>query len=78
MVFKVSSEGKETVLHSFTGADGANPRAGLILDAKGNLYGTTYDGGASGDGVVFKLSSKGKTVLYSFTGGRTGRIRLQV
>ena len=37
----MSSEGKETVLHSFTGADGANPRAGLILDAKGNLYGTT-------------------------------------
>ena len=36
----------ESVLHSFTGgADGANPVAGLISDAAGNLYGTTENGG---------------------------------
>jgi uncharacterized repeat protein (TIGR03803 family) len=74
VVFKLGSKGKETVLHSFTGgADGGGPSAGLIFDAKGNLYGTTTSGGASGFGVVFKLSSKGKeTVLYSFTGGADG------
>src|ERR1700730_15697724 len=65
----------ETVLHSFTGSDGANPNAGLIADSSGNLYGTTFNGGASGSGgcmisgcgVVFKLSPDGtETVLHSF------------
>jgi uncharacterized repeat protein (TIGR03803 family) len=79
-VFKVSSTGKETTLYSFTGgADGARPEAGLVFDAKGNLYGTTYQGGrlsqcgGYGCGVVFKLSAAGKlTVLHSFTGGADG------
>jgi uncharacterized repeat protein (TIGR03803 family) len=45
----------------------------LIPDAAGNLYGTTFDGGASDAGVVFKLSPTGtETVLYSFTGGADG------
>src|SRR5580704_3816247 len=76
VVFKLGKYGKETVLYSFTGgADGANPYAGLIFDAQGNLYGTTNKGGASGAGVVFKLGlgKNGKeTVLYSFTGGADG------
>jgi uncharacterized repeat protein (TIGR03803 family) len=70
-VFKLDTTGKETVLHSFTGTgrDGTYPYAPLIRDSKGNLYGTTYGGGASGAGMVFKLDSAGKeTVLYSFTG----------
>jgi len=68
-VFKVTSTGKETVLHSFTGApDGDNPFAGLVRDSAGNLYGTAT-GGASGAGSVFKVEPNGKeTVLYSFTG----------
>ena len=37
-------------------ADGAGPRAGLILDAKGNLFGTTRDGGANGGGTVFEIA----------------------
>lgn len=40
-VFKLSPNGQETVLHRFNGTDGAGPQAALILDGKGNLYGTT-------------------------------------
>jgi uncharacterized repeat protein (TIGR03803 family) len=60
-----------SVLYSFTGSpDGAYPFAGLVRDAKGNLYGTTNGGGANSYGTVFKLNSKNKeTVLLSFTGG---------
>jgi len=46
----------EKVLHSFnTSGGGTYPYAGLILDAAGNLYGTTYEGGARGYGVVFEI-----------------------
>ncbi len=45
-----------TVLHTFIGSDGAQPDANLILDNKGNLYGTTITGGLGGDGVAFKLT----------------------
>jgi uncharacterized repeat protein (TIGR03803 family) len=67
----------ESVLYNFTGgSDGSLPEAGVILDARGNLYGTTYQGGAGGYGVVFELKqSKGgwtESVLYSFTGGSDG------
>jgi uncharacterized repeat protein (TIGR03803 family) len=58
-----------TVVHSFRGADGSEPIAGLIGDSAGNVYGTTYNGGASNAGVVFKLNKAGETVLYEFKGG---------
>lgn len=45
-----------TVLHRFTGYDGAEPDANLILDDQGNLYGTTATGGPGGAGVVFKVT----------------------
>src|SRR2546426_2446640 len=67
-VFKLDTSGNETVLHSFTTSDddGVSPLAGLIRDAAGNLYGTTWNGGAFGDGTVFKLDSSGQsTVLHS-------------
>ena len=74
-VFKISSTGVETVLWSFgsTGSgDGANPEAGLIL-ISGDLYGTTFQGGASSSGSVFELTPPAKTgatwtesLLYSF------------
>jgi uncharacterized repeat protein (TIGR03803 family) len=64
----------ETVLYSFTGGnDGAGPAAGVISDSAGNLYGTTYLGGTSNQGTVFKFTKTGgETVLYSFTGGADG------
>jgi uncharacterized repeat protein (TIGR03803 family) len=73
-VFKLNTAGKETVLHSFgLGADGYNPNAGVIRDAEGNLYGTTYYGGASSAGTAFKLSPRGKeTILHNFTVGTSG------
>jgi uncharacterized repeat protein (TIGR03803 family) len=73
-VFKLDTRRKQTILYSFTGGkDGANPVAGVVLDAAGNLYGTTFDGGASLSGVVFRLSKTGKEkVLHTFTGGNDG------
>jgi uncharacterized repeat protein (TIGR03803 family) len=81
-VFKVARDGSESVLYAFNGGkDGAYPLAGLIADAKGNLYGTTeYGGGGTkcivqfgGCGTVFKISPRGKeTVLYTFSGGADG------
>jgi uncharacterized repeat protein (TIGR03803 family) len=66
----------ETLLHSFAGgtSDGANPIAGLVLDAAGNLYGTTSQGGTANLGTVFTLTPQSngtwlETVLYSFLGG---------
>ena len=80
-VFKLSPNGTETVLYSFTGGvDGGDPN-GVVPDSAGNLYGTTQEGGGSTAcnvpdgtcGVVFKLSPSGtKTVLHSFTGADGG------
>jgi uncharacterized repeat protein (TIGR03803 family) len=75
-VYKVDPSGNETVLYSFTGqADGAYPFASLALDTKGNLYGTTYEGGdltcqaPYGCGTVFKVDpGRNETVVYGFTG----------
>jgi hypothetical protein len=60
-VFKLDSTAHETVAYSFCSAancvDGANPQAGLIQDAAGNLYSTASVGGANGrGGAVFKLT----------------------
>ncbi len=70
----------ETVLYSFgDGNDGGYPKAGLIVDKQGVLYGTTYEGGSSGYGTVFKLTPPATgetgwshTVLHSFDGGSEG------
>ena len=73
-MFKVDRTGTLSVLYTFTGRpDGSFPFAGLIRDDKGNLYGTTYRGGSSNSGTVFKVDTAGnETVLYSFTGGADG------
>jgi uncharacterized repeat protein (TIGR03803 family) len=79
-VFKLAPDDQETDLHVFTGqnGDGFLSKAGVVLDKKGNLYGTTIMGGASGsgtsgDGTVYKVDRFGnETILYSFTGKEDG------
>jgi uncharacterized repeat protein (TIGR03803 family) len=80
VVFELSppTDGKgkrtETVLHSFDSADdGVEPRMGVIMDAAGNLYGTTESGGNIGYGAVFEVSppaqgqqSWTESVIYNF------------
>jgi len=63
-----------SVVHNFTGgSDGGNPVDGFAISKTGILYGTASSGGASGYGVVLKVSGKGKeTVLHSFAGGSDG------
>jgi uncharacterized repeat protein (TIGR03803 family) len=69
-VFKLTPNGIETVLHSFgPGNDGGFPYGDLIIDSKGNLYGTTSGGGIGGNGTVFKVAHNGtEKVLYAFAG----------
>jgi uncharacterized repeat protein (TIGR03803 family) len=78
--FKLNKYGKQIWLHSFNGASGRGPSAGLLRDAAGNFYGTAVEGGKSnhnecplGCGVVFKLGETGRpTVLHKFTGNPDG------
>jgi uncharacterized repeat protein (TIGR03803 family) len=73
-VFRIAPDGSETVLYTFAGNDdGHFPSGRLILDAAGNLYGTTRTGGSGFVGTVFKLTPDGtKTLLHGFAGGRDG------
>jgi len=81
-VFKIAPNGQESVLYAFKGGnDGYDPRAGLLLDSAGNLFGTTSFGGGVpsgcedpqtevdvGCGTVFKVASDGtETVLHAFS-----------
>jgi uncharacterized repeat protein (TIGR03803 family) len=79
-VFKLTPDGPNydfSVLHSFIGpSDGALPSGALATDGSGALYGTTFAGGTSGKGIVFKLTPAGgeysESVLHTFTGGDDG------
>ena len=75
-VFKITLEGKETVLHAFKGTtDGSQPQSSLVMDSAGNLFGTTPFGGdlscgdsGEGCGVVFEIDTAGHfKVLHTFT-----------
>jgi uncharacterized repeat protein (TIGR03803 family) len=78
VVFKLDPSNKFSQLYAFKGApDGNNPKGRLVRDANGNFYGTTFKGGTSGVGTVYKLSPNPdgtwtESVLYSFTGGADG------
>jgi len=72
VIFKIDTLGNESVLYNFKGnafhggAKGSQPLSGVMRKA-GDLYGTTYDGGASDYGAVYRLSASGRiTVLHSF------------
>ena len=85
-VFKITPVGRtgatRRVLHSFAGdMDGAYPRAGLLADPDGALYGTTVLGGKFGLGTVFRLAPPPpggtqwrRTILYSFRRGVSGNV----
>jgi uncharacterized repeat protein (TIGR03803 family) len=83
VVYKLDTAGNETVLYNFMGGlDGANPYGGLVLDPAGNLYGTTFTGGATGFtgcyygcGTIYKVDPSGQeTVLYRFEGYGDGEL----
>lgn len=72
-VFKITSGGTLTVLYNFCSltfcADGGFPQGSLVQGTDGNFYGTTFNGGASGDGTVFSITPTGTlTTLHSFVG----------
>ncbi len=81
-VFKLSPASRRgwklTTIYAFKGVpDAASPYGGLVADAAGDLFGTTYYGGANGVGSVFELTPSGhgkyrERVLYSFLGGSDG------
>lgn len=73
-VYALTLRGVETVLHSFLvdGVDGTNPYAGVVLDAAGNMYGTTFAGGSFNAGMVFKVTPTGtETILHNFGSSST-------
>jgi uncharacterized repeat protein (TIGR03803 family) len=64
----------DNVIHIFgRGTDAAQPLGGMTFDSAGNLYGTTSEGGDSGNGAVFEMTRSGQSwtesVIYSFAGG---------
>ena len=66
-VFRITSQGAFSTLHSFQGADGMSPQAGLVQATDGNLYGTTVQGGSNGGGSVFRITTGGSlTTIHSF------------
>jgi uncharacterized repeat protein (TIGR03803 family) len=66
-VFKITSGGTLTTLHTFDSTDGAYPYTALVQATNGNFYGTTSYGGANAHGTVFEITSGGTlTTLHSF------------
>src|SRR5262249_41799321 len=73
-VFELNPTGKELTFYEFPGGlTGSNPSAGVVRDAAGNLYVTTYGGGSGtcagvlGCGVIFKLAGDNEIVLHNFS-----------
>lgn len=84
-IFRLTTQGQETVLHAFNGPDGAVPFGAVIFDSKGNLFGTTTEGGgANGSaGTVYRLGHGGKMALlhvfhHDGTDGWAPRTRLSM
>jgi uncharacterized repeat protein (TIGR03803 family) len=75
-VFKVTTNGVATLLHTFTGgADGGDAESALVQWTDGSFYGTTRGGGVYSNGTVFKITTNGAlTTLVQFTGGNDGSV----
>ena len=81
VVYKLTPIGggwTQSVIHAFSGGnDGYTPYSGLTLDAGGNLYGTTVEGGVHDYGTVYRLNPAGsgwtKTVIYNFQNSNDGK-----
>jgi len=74
-VFKITPQGKLTVLHEFTGPDGEIPIGGLTLATNGKFYGTTSSGGDFGFGTIFSITAEGTLKkLYSFRDKKDGSV----
>src|SRR5258706_7312813 len=69
-IFKQRATGNgNVVLYNFSGPDGSSPTGGLMLASDGNYYGGAATGGSAGQGVLFRVTSRGGlTVLHSFSG----------
>jgi uncharacterized repeat protein (TIGR03803 family) len=68
-VFRMTTGGAVTVLHTFFGADGLAPSGGLAIGPDGAFYGLTDGGGDQGGGTVFRIAADGTfTLLHSFDG----------
>jgi uncharacterized repeat protein (TIGR03803 family) len=77
-VFQLTPSGSgwiESVLYSFQNLlDGSEPDSGLLLDASGNLYGSTFFGGTGLGGTVFELTPSMGSWVFNVVWGLTGRI----
>jgi uncharacterized repeat protein (TIGR03803 family) len=71
-IFELTASGELKVLYNFKGGSDGDIPNGVVQDSKGNLYGTTFQGGTYGAGTVFKLNSEKKTILHNFKGKGDG------
>jgi uncharacterized repeat protein (TIGR03803 family) len=68
VVFKVTLDGKASILHAFTGDDGRFPHGGLVMDKAGNVYGDTFNAGAGSSGTIYRIDTKSAfSVLYTLS-----------
>lgn len=79
VVYRLGTGGQLRVLYAFTGGnDGFGPGNPVVFDTKGNIYGTTPDGGLHKKGVVYQLSFHTnhwvETVIHAFTGFADGAV----
>lgn len=78
-VYELTQSGTYSVLYNFCSrkvhrvcTDGGAPTTGVVMDASGDIYGSTSGGGTDGYGTIFELTSSGETVLHDFTRGADG------